>query len=200
MQTNKELTIILDFAEGRMTAEEFWEHFKANGDLRKILIEDPNRSPKIWYRPDTMLARGVDPKTYQDSSMLYTMVSVFLTNGKINFTPYTFYDDRYMFLIEMQPEWLDVSSEDFLIDIVSKAPKNMPNEQKINWCKDRLKEMFRYDSVPPIWAQGPEWPFNENGIPLVFKGQSEEDIHSELVKFYFYDSDTGEETIVEQLY
>ena len=47
--------------------------------------------------------------------------------------------------------------------------------------------------------QSPEWPI-VNGKPLVFRGQSKEKKYDERVFYYFYDPDTGEETVIEQMY
>lgn len=200
---SEKLLIILDFAEGRITAEQFWEIWKADEKLRELIINCPNRPDEsgIDFNPVVLHKKNLKINSYRDSSGLYTMAKKYLLRNKIEFASNTFYNDRYTFLIKIQPDWLDLdfNNEEFLINLVNNAPKELSESQKIKWCQDKLKDLFKYDSRPPRWIQSPEWPII-NGKPLVFKGQSKERKESELVKFFFYNPETGEETVVEQYY
>lgn len=197
------IKILLDFAEGRTTAEQFLEVWKTNENLRELIINCPNRPDEsgIDFNPVVLHTKNLKIDSYRDSSGLYTMAKKYLLRNKIEFKPNAFYNNRYDFLLKMQPDWLDLdyNNEKFLIDLANSAPKGLSEEQKIKWCREKLKEYFKYDNSPPRWIQSPEWPII-NGKPLVFKGQSGDRKESELVKFFFYDPKTGEETVVEQYY
>lgn len=200
---NEFIKIILDFAEGRMTAEDFWKLFQENQVLQREIIEDldKNKLPDACFDPIAFLNKGVNLQSYGATSNLHGIAQVILEDNNIACTPTEFYSKRNRFLIKIQPDWLDLkaSNEPFLIQLVESAPKGLTEAQKLNWCKDELKKLFKYDSKPPRWVQHAEWPII-NGKPLVFRSQSKERIESELVKFFFYDPETGEETVVEQYY
>jgi len=116
---------------------------------------------------------------------------------KLNFTNKD--SDLYGLLVEIQPDWLDIRDENFLLSILNAAPENLIQTKKIRFCKDKIKELFRYDSKPPKWIQSPEWPI-VNGQPLVFKKQSKETLDDERVYYYFYHPTTKEETIITQFF
>lgn len=200
---NEFIKIILDFAEGRMTAEEFWKLYQENQGLQREIIEDldKNKLPDAYFDPIAFLNKGVNLQSYGATINLHGIAKRVLKHKCINFTPTNFYAVRYDFLLDIQPDWLDIDmdNEPYLIKLVESAPEGLTEAQKLKWCKDQLKTLFKYDSKPPRWVQSAEWPIID-GKPLVFRNQSKERTESELVKFFFYDPETGEETIVEQYY
>ena len=198
------------FASGSMNAEDFWEEFRVNETMRNIMIKDEEKWERVkkeksgstWHSTTLSTFKNLkDIRSYKDSAMLHWVVSKFISRNEPSVIIDGFYSDRYGFLIDIQPSWLDADNEEFLIkEIVNKIPDDLKSEsQKIKWCKNKIKEYFKYDKTPPRWVQSPEWPVVD-GKPLVFKGQSKEKIDDECVHFCFYDPDTKQETVVTQMY
>ena len=113
---------------------------------------------------------------------------------------YTKYADDYSYILAIQPSWLDITDDQGIFDkILAERPKELSKTKQIAWGKAKLKELFKYDKTYPRWVQDPEWPI-VNGKPLVFSHQSKEKKDDARVYYYFYDPDTKEQTVVEQLY
>jgi hypothetical protein len=197
------IKLILGFVEGSITVEDFWKVYQENGDFRKEILTDleRNKLPDAHFDPIEFLSCGISIQSYKATSNLHGIAKSVLKHNSISYTPTEFYSNRNRFLISIQPDWLelDADNELFLIELIESAPKHLSESQKQKWCNDKIKELFRYDSKPPQWVQYAEWPIM-NGTPLVFKFQSKERNESELVKYFFYDPDTGEETVVCQYF
>jgi len=139
--------------------------------------------------------------SYRETEFLHWVVRKYVLRNKMPVHIDTFYTDRYMFLVDIQPSWLDIDDQDFLVnEVIGKIPSDMKTKsQRIKWCKNKIKECFRYDKTPPRWIQSPEWPIVD-GKPLVFKRQSKEKSGDEQVDFYFYDPETKQEIVISQFY
>lgn len=204
MNQKEAIEIMKAFVSGQMSAEDFWEEYKKNEMIQTILNKDEQeRNPNSlsWFTAQTLLANIKNIHSYKDSEGLHWVIRRFFLENDLPVDIDNFYTDRYVFLIEIQPSWLDLDDEEFLIkEIVDKIPADIEKKsQKIKWCKDKIKEYFKYDKTPPRWIQSPEWPI-ANGRPLVFKRQSKEMKDDEQVDFYFYDPDTKQETVITQFY
>ena len=78
-------------------------------------------------------------------------------------------------------------------------PDGLSKTKKIQYCKEKIKELFRWEKSRPQWLQNCEWPFASNGKPMVFKEQKKKKEGDFLKYFYyFYDPETGETAVVEQ--
>jgi len=207
---NEAIDTMKAFVSGQMSAEDFWKEFKASETIRNILINDEEKwekekateSGSAWFSTTQSVYENVkNIKSYKDSERLHWIVRKYILRNQIPVNIDNFYSDRFDFLINIQPDWLDVENEEFLInEIINKIPGDIKTKsQKIRWCKDKIKEYFKYDKTPPRWIQNPEWPIVD-GRPLVFKSQSREREDDEQVCFYFYDPDTKQETVVTQFY
>ena len=129
---------------------------------------------------------------------IYWMVKHYFKTSNYKINPYNVEEDEFMFLSEIQPEWLDIRDEDFLFKIVDSAPLGLTKLKKKKWCELKIIELFNYDTTPPEWLQSPDWPI-VNGKPLVFKEMIEKHEHDLIVNEYiFYDKTTNEETIITQ--
>jgi hypothetical protein len=215
MDHEEAIEIIKAFASGQIMAEEFWEKFKADETIKDILVNDeekwekelalasPTKGGKWSSSALAIYEKPMNFGSYLKTEKLHWIVRKYVLRNKIPVKIDTFYSDRYMFLRDIQPSWLRIDDEDFLKDhLIDKIPADMKTRgQKVKWCKEKLKEMFRYDKTPPRWggAPPPQWPI-VNGKPLVFRRKSRESIDDEQVDFYFYDPDTMEETVVTQFY
>ena len=210
MDKEEAIEVMKSFASGQITAEEFWEKFKADETIKNILVKDEEKweiplaleSGYNWSSWAEHIYKGpMNFQSYRETEHLHWIIRKYILRNHMPFVFGTFYTDRYMFLVNIQPSWLDTDNEEFLKnEIVNKIPAEMKTKsQKIKWCRNKIKEYFRYDRSPPRWIQSSEWPIL-NGKPLVFKRQSKEGPSDEGVDFYFYDPDTKEETVVTQFY
>ncbi len=202
----KEIQIIKDFVEGKSNIVEFKAQFDNNKDLKKLLtIKMPELGylKKYDYQPYKFFA-----ESYRFSKTWNTLANIVCIQGtlsqildkeKVGYKKYQKYSDDYDMLISMQPSWLQVNDQSIIDKLLTNLPQGLPKVKQIAWGKQKLKEMFRYDKTYPRWIQGAEWPI-KNGQPLVFSHQKKLAKDDERVLYYFYDPQTKEEEIVEQLY
>ena len=195
-----------DFVEGNMDIVVFRNEFNNNFIIKKTLEEDPlypkdrTYSEHFNIRPEHT-AQYLEMKKWTnrgDQLNTWGAVKGFLSRYNYSFVPTKYYEDRFGFLLDIQPSWLDIDDEDFLsMNIINKIPVAINTKsEKIKWCKEKIKELFRYDKKPPIWVQNAEWPIM-NGKPLIFSHQSKD---GEEVHFYFYDPITEKKCVVTQWY
>ena len=119
--------------------------------------------------------------------------------------PYERVTDEYKrlfeFVLDVQPEWLDVDSEFLKRTVMDKAPPDLGKMAAKKWARERLREMFRCAAKPPRWVQSPAWPMRGDR-PLVFMGQVtvEDYFHDRAVLYVFHDPETGEFETLAQVY
>ncbi len=203
----KEIQIIKDFVEGKSNIETFKKELDNNIELKKclkqkILIEylkpyDYNHYDYLYG--DLQFLKGKWENPFGRYSVWWSLCE-WLKYNKIQFEPTNKYCSEYKLLSAMQPSWLELVDDQGIFDkILQELPQDLTKAKQIAWGKQRLKEMFRYDKTYPRWVQGAEWPI-KNGQPLVFSHQKKFAKDDERVLYYFYDPQTKEEEIVEQMY
>jgi tetratricopeptide (TPR) repeat protein len=199
----KAIQIMTDFVEGKMDIKSFKNEFDNNAIIKKTLGYDPlfmgysgfeGKDIIRYLERRNLLRRG-------DQLGFWGGIEDFLSRCNYPFTPTQYYDERYGFLLNVQPSWV-IIEDDFLEEqIVSKIPDDLLTKAKrIAWCKAQIKELFRCDKSKPRWIQDVCWPIL-NGKPLVFKKQIKNTSgHNDGADFIFYNPDTGEEHIITQWY
>lgn len=211
LHRNREKAIqsIVDYVEGRMPINVFREEFLTNSNLQKVLKEPMDQ--KYEYLKDydfqlyNLFMNGYDFQfknwnTISIQRELQGELERFLNQKKITYHSYSTYRENYLYILDIQPSWLDCVDDQGIYDkILEEVPKDISKTKQIAWGKARIKELFRYDKTYPRWVQSPEWPI-VNGKPLVFSHQSKEKKDDERVYYYFYDPETKEETVIMQLY
>lgn len=203
-----EVQILIDYVEGKISISDFRKAFLNNASLinllkSKIYIEGYkwcdyniydyiNRQTRAWKN---------DWNNVYSRYVVWSQVIEFLKYNKIPFVNnYNKYREDYLYLLDIQPSWLDITDDQGIFDkILAERPQELSKTKQIAWGKAKLKELFKYDKTYPRWVQDPEWPI-VNGKPLVFSHQSKEKKDDARVYYYFYDPDTKEQTVVEQLY
>jgi len=195
------IRIMKDFVEGKMSIEDFKYQYDNNPLIKANFSKYPNRPLKTGIGYDYLPYMDTfNIKKRSDALGMHGFFREFLEINHYSCIPTEKFRQRFDFLLDVQPGWLIMQDESFLEQqVISKAPADLSEAKKIKWCKDRIKELFRYDLRPPRWVQGAEWPII-SGKPLVFKNQSKEKKDDERVYFCFYDPDTKQETIVTQFY
>lgn len=199
-QHEEAIQILKAFVSGEMDIEVFWKNFNTNRDILQILLDDPCRPNEdmLFYSAERLMDR-VDIHTISGASALYLAVKKYFLRNKIPTTYDTKYEEKEEFLIFIQPSWLDIPEAFLQAEILSKMPQDISRPQQVKWCKARIKELFRYEKVPPRWWQNPEWPFNAAGKPMTFLYQKKPSKDDCRFLYHFQDPDSGKETIVEQL-
>lgn len=199
-QKKAALEIMKKFVEGKVSVEDFWMVFKSDITIKEILIKDktrPSYSYELYYAPER-ITDIYDANKLQDRAEIYKLIQQYFIRNRI---PCSFYNNDYdywNFLQEIQPDWLDIRDEEFLLNIVNSIPCYISQDKKKMWCEEKIKELFKYEKELPQWLQNPEWPI-VNGKPLVFKEMIEKYQHNLVINdFIFYDEITKEIIIITQ--
>ena len=207
MHNDIAIQTMIDFVEGKLSIQDFKIQFDNNKIIKESLRKDPLCPKDTYYlkKDEKDIVSYINRKNWfscEGQHAVWWNIRRFLSSYNYSFKPTKYYENRYSFLLDIQPAWLDLwDNEDFLMkNVVDKMPEGLATQKdKVKWCKEKIKELFIYDSKPPRWVQSPQWPIVA-GKPLVFKGQSKDDGEDERVYFYFYDPVTGKETTITQLY
>ena len=205
LHDEKAIKIMINFVEGKIDITSFKQEFDNNIIIKETLKNDPLCPSGTYYLLDedkNIIRFLKEEKWLQAGGQLsiWGEIERFLLRYNYDFVGTKSYENKYSFLLDIQPKWLDILCENFLNDqIISKAPEGLTKTEKIAWCKNRIKELFQYDKSLPRWIQNPEWPII-NGRPLVFRKQTTNKMVKDKVDFIFYNPDTEEEHIVTQWY
>ncbi|MDR3292744.1 MAG: hypothetical protein LBT20_01410 [Clostridiales bacterium] len=205
-----EIEILKDLVEGRTDIFEFIELFKVSDTLRSRL--DSNR--EFYYKHIYLKNYGYSVTAYillQNAKSaggqlnVFGIIESYLEANKIIFKPTDYYKKRYILLLDIQPQFLYSSCgqvEEYLEkNVIDTIPEefNKSKTKRIQYCKAKIKELFRCETKYPYWLQNCEWPFNEKGEPMTFLYQKRKK-EGDYIKYlyYFSDKDTGEIVEVEQ--
>lgn len=216
MNRRMAVRIFRDYVIGRIPTDDFWDMYKGSTDLQNILIKDKKRKKgkvkiklngvtvitffddkEFAVNPDNLLNK-IDVKLLNDRYSLFCVIRRFLNMRGIYFNESEYNSDYqdYWFLQSMLPDYVEVADIVFLEKIYSEAPIEYDKHKKLEWCKEKIKNMFIFDDKEPEWYQAAEWPIVD-GVPLVFSHQESSGDGIEL--YYFYDKDTKETKIIEQI-
>lgn len=203
----------LGFLKGKISTKDFWEEYKKNTDYQEILKKDKMRWNKTYllgdikirrygkgpydkdfkFNPDTLL-EICDINKLEDVYNLYIVINRYFYNRKVDILCENKDVKKYLFLQKIVPCYIDIQDGDFLAEIYNSTAPSLSKMERIKQAKQKIKEMYRFDKLPPKWLQSPEWP-KENGVPLVFSHQANEIGKS---VYYFYSSKTNNKIVIEQ--
>lgn len=192
-QQKKSINIMKDFVEGRINTIEFWNILMNNKVIKEILRKNKDLFFFKQYFDNNL--DKIDISKLKVRIEIFWMIQHFFKTKKYKVIPYNSEEKLYMFISDIQPEWLNIEDDDLLLNIVNSAPNDLNIEKKTKWCKLKIQEFFKYDKYPPDWKQVPEWPII-NGKPLVFKFQ--EEVDESLTRYFFYNPFNNDELIIEQ--
>jgi hypothetical protein len=189
--------MLKDFVEGRIDVIMFMEIFRKMTGLQEYL-KDYRYNLTEW-----LLGKNIN--TISGQCGIWVEVDRFLKYKGIEVAkPNLYYCNRFDLLLDIQPQFLyssDSKIEDYLErEVINKIPAEIKSKtQKIKWCKEKIKEHFRWKTKQPYWLQNCEWPFNGKGEPMVFQYQKKKK-EGDFLKYlyYFKDIETGEVVEVEQ--
>ena len=205
------IEVMKDFVEGRLEVSEFASLVEANSDFRKELENGlpakRKRSYSIYlknfnYNITDYIVCKKNAKSVTGRSLIHSMIVTYLEIHNIAVIPTEKYSEEFRFLLSVQPQYLyscNGREEECIDEIIQSMPDGLSKTKKIQYCKEKIKELFRWEKSRPQWLQNCEWPFASNGKPMVFKEQKKKKEGDFLKYFYyFYDPETGETAVVEQ--
>lgn len=187
-----EITTIIDFVEGRLSAKDFELLFHNNPKFKAVFDNDPHL-PSTSYVGQSVYLYVLQENFNDPAEVLnvHGALIEFLTRNGIAHEPTNQYEEFHQILLSAQPKWLDVDTAYMQSKILPAAGDRTGDDLK-QWLQTRLLELFRYIEQPPDWIQDPTWPIGEHG-PLVFLGQLSINhyFHDEAAVYIFHDPNTG---------
>ena len=207
---NQAIQYMVDYVEGRLDISEFKKLLKTDQELKKELRKkfDLNYSAYSPYNNNVFdyitrhnRFQGSDWDNITNRYIIYMEFKRWLDWFHVPYNAsFLKYEDDYEYILNIQPSWLDCADDQGIFErIIAETPQELSKSKRIQWGKSKIKELFRYDKTYPHWIQSPEWPI-VNGKPLVFSHQKKAGKDDARTFYYFYDPDTGEETVVTQFY
>lgn len=205
VEMKKEYQIIVDYVEGRMSAEAFKKELLQNSLLEKELAKWQCKKEALkdyGYNFYEFLIKDwrFNCTNWNNVTIRYYLLwwlEKLLMDTNISFLPCKKYEEDYSFLLDIQPTWLDINDDTIFQQIIDEIPQDLSKSQRIKLGKEKVKALFKYDKTYPRWIQDPEWPI-VNGKPLVFSHQEKAKGEDIRTYYYFYDEDTKEEKVIEQ--
>lgn len=204
--TKKGFQYILDYVEGRMPITEFQRLYETDKSLQRTLklpmdkkyvfLKSYGYSLYNFFK-NSYNYKGKSWDTIVCRSALQGELTRLLDDYGISYVEYPKYHEDSIFLIQIQPSWVDTQDDSILQPIIDSIPKDLSKTKRIAMGKEKIKAMFKYDKTYPRWVQGAEWPI-VNGKPLVFSHQEKAKGGDIRTYYYFYDENTKEQTVIEQ--
>ena len=217
------MNAIIDFLEGRVSVDEFWNEWNAKPELQQWLdrIADLKSDlPDEWledkaycgirkaihnhYHGSASAFLNADP--FPDSkvpkclsvSAKYNALAAVVKLAYPDIKTISTYEEEAAFYYGSVSDCYDgEEATEYIENLLSQFPPSLGKTKRVKSAKAALKNAFHVEGRNyPHWVQESEWPMGKNS-PMKFERQEK---HGELVKFYFVDVDTGEEKVVEQLY
>lgn len=217
------MNIIIDFLEGRISFDAFWEAWRSKTELHQWLdqlVDLKSELPEAWVNDKKYcgVRRAIHnhyggsasafinsspypnkkvPKCLSVSAKYHTLAAVVLLAYPQIKTINSYEDEKNYYYGAVSDCYDGEEVIPFIEKMLSQIPKSIGKTKRIKAGKAALKESFHIEGkCYPRWVQEPEWPMGKNS-PMKFERQEKK---GELVKFYFVDVDTGEKRVIEHLY
>ena len=196
---------ILDYVEGRISADQFRQQFENNSDLKKLLSQMTVKElfskevHKLYnYMKNHEALKGKTWETIRARHTLQMHLKSWLKFKKISCCPTSKYKEDLEFMLDIQPDWLDIAEDQDILDkIIDEIPTNLSRSQRVEIGLEKVHALFRCDKTYPVWQQSPECPIVD-GVPLVFSHQKETGKYGDLTEYYFYHPETKQQVVVTQ--
>ena len=203
----KEIDLIVDFVEGNLNIMNLKQELDSNKKIQKLLrqkikveyLKHYNFNHYDYIYGNLKFLNGKWDNPFARYSVWWSL-NEWLKYNKIQCCATQKYLEDSRLLSAMQPSWLEVVDDQGIFDqLLANLPRDLSRSKQIAWGKSKLKELFKFDKTYPRWIQCAEWPI-KNGKPLVFSHQQKLSKMDERVLYYFYDPETKEKEIIEQMY
>ena len=191
---NDDIDMIIQFVEGRITAQQFEAYLYSSKTIQSLLEqEDCFGYHNLYY---SLLEANY--KLLYGTLYAQECLEKLLQKLNISYTANDKYKQDSSLILDASPQWLcadpDFVQENFLKDNPTATKKELKN-----W----LLSKFKYVKSAPKWIQDCDWPIRNNN-PLVFIGQLKFDggqyFHDTTCFYLFFDPTTTDCETITQSY
>ncbi len=194
MSKEKQLQVVIDFVEGKISGAEFEEVFYNEEGLKSLLSD-----PSLGWGDTYIETNPYDFILTQNAESLLGALNIqdapelFLKKKNIDCNPTRKYSDCHNLLLDCQPDWVDIDGEYFM-NYIMPIKHNMKEDELKKYLKEKIRTKFRYFKKPPNWIQSAnQWPIRNNE-PLVFVGsikvEKSDYFHDSGIVYIFFDPST----------
>lgn len=134
MNKEKVINELIEFVEGRMSFKEFQQNYETNKDYYKLL-EDVKPNDDFQYQKNKSINQCL--KFYKWSTALgknvvHSYIVRYLKYYNFEIQPTEEYLDKFKFISEIQPSYVDIEDEEFLNKIIEETPKEISKTNQKN--------------------------------------------------------------------
>ena len=167
----EELKTLIDFAEGRLSSDDFKEEINTNTKLQQLLSDETIHWQGTYLQTSNPFFYIMAQNYANAAGRLnaHGAIVLFLEKRNIKIKPTVKYAGQFDMLLATSPKYLDIDSSFFEKHLAPKEESLSKADQK-QIIKEKIKELFKYQTKPPKWIQNPAWPI-KNEQPLFFVGQ-----------------------------
>lgn len=199
-----EIKILIDFAEGRLSSDDFKQEIYTNKKLEKLLSDKSinwsgtylQESSPFLYLASQNYSVAVGRLNAQGA------VELFLGKMGIDVNSTAEYSEAYDVMLTASPKYLDIDSA-FFEKYILPADKSLSKTDKKQVMKKKIEQLFKYQTKPPKWIQNPDWLI-KNDKPMYFLGQvdikNSDLFHDDGCVYLFVNTETGDIETVKQFY
>lgn len=199
-----EIKILIDFAEGRLSSDDFKQEIYTNKKLEELLLDKSinwsgtylQESSPFLYLASQNYSAAVGRLNAQGA------VELFLKKMGIEVNSTAEYSEAYDVMLTASPKYLDIDSG-FFEKYILPADKSLSKTDKKQVMKKKIEQLFKYQTKPPKWIQNPDWLI-KNDKPMYFLGQvdikNSDLFHDDGCVYLFVNTETGDIETVKQFY
>lgn len=200
----KEIHILTQFVEGKLSPKEFEQQLFTNSILETFLsATDINW--KGTYLEGTTVFLYLAEQDYNSTTGILNAkgtIELFLKKAGIEANSSNKYAEEYNLTSMLSPKYIDADTE-FIEKYILPSDKTLSKSEQKQLIKNRYTELFKFQSKPPRWIQNPQWPI-KNGKPLFFLAQVDikdcEFFHDNSSIYLFLNTETKVVETIQQFY
>lgn len=137
--------------------------FETNKSLQKILKLSLDKK-YLWCREynynlfdyfcNYYAYKGRSWNTFTNRYGIQANLTTLLKEYNISYQAYPKYEEEYVFLLDIQPSWVDCFDDSIFRQIMDEIPQELYKTKRIALGKEKIKALFKYDKTYPRWVQG----------------------------------------------
>ena len=177
--------------------EDYENFFEENKTMKYITETDEHAGFKRNNRVRKWMNAGSPTNVYQDGHIA-KWARLIKQHMQIPCVVEEKFEAKEKFIYGFELSYVsDDRMDDFIEQILNELPKNIKKKtEKKKHCKDKLKEIYLCENGrAPSWEQDAEWPYDEDGNPMIFVKSKGGGDYKEYI---FKNKKTGELHSVEQ--
>lgn len=199
-QKQKSIVIAMfDYAEGRIGLDEIKNVLFSEMDtIDRLFLFKVKRYSVIteFEIPELKRLLQKEKFSFDDECEFYRIILVFFKRRGIQGNYYNETRRKEELLLSFFPEWVYPDKELFLSKYGNEVEWEQPEETLIEWGREKVLTLYKYEDMPPEWAQDEIWP-TYKGVPMIFVKQKEK---GEKVIYYFKDESGEKVKTISQYY